>query len=96
MERTRIFAGAAAALGATTAYVHYKSAAAERAHRVRGKFIDVDGVRLHYLASWWDVLRVVKQGSYLPAAQIGEVEKFLGAPAEWSSAHGGVSSFPSS
>ena len=49
MERTRIFAGAAAALGATTAYVHYKSAAAERAHRVRGKFIDVDGVRLHYL-----------------------------------------------
>src|SRR5581483_8698637 len=44
-----IFAGAAAALGATTAYVHYKSAAAERAHRVRGKFIDVDGVRLHYL-----------------------------------------------
>jgi pimeloyl-ACP methyl ester carboxylesterase len=49
MERTRILAGAAAALGATTAYVHYKSAAAERAHRVRGKFIDVDGVRLHYL-----------------------------------------------
>src|SRR5260370_41282681 len=53
------------------------------------------GVRLHHLATWWDVLRVVKQGENLPAAQIGEVEKFLMAPAEWSPAHGGVSSFPS-
>ena len=53
------------------------------------------GVRLHYLASWWDVLRVVKEGNYLAAAQVGEVEKFLHAPAEWSAAHGGVASFPS-
>ena len=52
-------------------------------------------VRLHYLATWWDVLRVVKQGGYLQAAQVDEVEKFLNAPAEWSAAHGGVSSFPS-
>ena len=27
------------------------------------------GVRLHHLATWWDVLRVVKQGSYLAAAR---------------------------
>ena len=54
------------------------------------------GVRLHHLATWWDVLRVVKQGNYLGAQQIGEVEKFLHAPAEWSAAHGGASSFPSS
>jgi len=53
-------------------------------------------VRLHYLATWWDVLAVVKQGGHLGAKQIGEVEKFLKAPAEWSAAHGGVSSFPSS
>jgi orotate phosphoribosyltransferase len=53
------------------------------------------GVRLHHLATWWDVLRVVKQADYLPAAQVGEVEKFLNAPAEWSAAHGGVASFPS-
>jgi orotate phosphoribosyltransferase len=53
------------------------------------------GVRLHHLATWWDVLRVVKQGNYLAAKQIDEVEKFLNAPAEWSAAHGGVSSFPS-
>jgi orotate phosphoribosyltransferase len=38
---------------------------------------------------------VVKQTNYLPAAQIGQVEKFLHSPAEWSAAHGGVSSFPS-
>ena len=53
------------------------------------------GVRLHYLATWWDVLAVVKQAGYREGAQIAEVEKFLGAPAEWSAAHGGVASFPS-
>ncbi|MGH8324522.1 MAG: orotate phosphoribosyltransferase [Steroidobacteraceae bacterium] len=52
-------------------------------------------VRLHHLATWWDVLAVVKRGAYLPAAQIGEVEKFLNAPAEWSAAHGGATSSPS-
>jgi orotate phosphoribosyltransferase len=53
------------------------------------------GVRLHYLATWWDVLSVVKKDAYLGAAQIAEVEKFLNAPAEWSAAHGGVSTFGS-
>ena len=53
-------------------------------------------VRLHHLATWWDVLAVVKKGGYLAPAQIAEVEKFLHAPAQWSAAHGGVSSFPSS
>ncbi len=54
------------------------------------------GVRLHYLATWWDVLAAVKKGGYLEAAKIAEVEKFLNGPAAWSAAHGGVSSFPSS
>jgi hypothetical protein len=27
---------------------------------------------------------------------VAQVEKFLNAPAQWSAAHGGVSSFPSS
>ena len=53
------------------------------------------GVRLHYLATWWDVLALVKKTSYLPSAQTAEVEKFLHAPAAWSAAHGGASSFPS-
>jgi orotate phosphoribosyltransferase len=52
-------------------------------------------VRLHYLATWWDVLAAVKKGGYLEAAKIAEVEKFLHEPAKWSAAHGGASSFPS-
>ena len=52
-------------------------------------------VRLHHLATWWDVLKVVKKGGYLQATQIAEVEKFLHEPAKWSAAHGGVSAFPS-
>jgi orotate phosphoribosyltransferase len=50
------------------------------------------GVRLHHLATWWDVLAVVKKDSYLQSAQIAEVEKFLHEPAKWSAAHGGASS----
>ena len=53
-------------------------------------------VRLHYLATWWDILAVVKKGNYLAAAQVAEVESFLHAPAQWSAAHGGVSAFPAS
>jgi orotate phosphoribosyltransferase len=52
-------------------------------------------VRLHYLATWWDVLAAVKKGGYLETAKIAEVEKFLHEPAKWSAAHGGASSFPS-
>jgi orotate phosphoribosyltransferase len=50
------------------------------------------GVRLHHLATGWDVLAVVKKGGYLKAAQVDEVEKFLHEPAKWSAAHGGASS----
>ena len=54
---------------------------------------DID-VRLHHLATWWDVLRVVKQGGYFAPPVIDEVELFLHAPAKWSAEHGGVSAFP--
>jgi orotate phosphoribosyltransferase len=47
-------------------------------------------VRLHYLATWWDVLAVVKKDAYLGTAQIAEVESFLRDPARWSAAHGGA------
>ena len=53
-------------------------------------------VRLHHLATWWDVLRVVKGGAYFESKVIDEVERFLNAPAAWSAEHGGVSSFPES
>ena len=36
---------------------------------------------LHYLATWWDVLEVVKKGGYLESKQIAEVESFLHARA---------------
>jgi orotate phosphoribosyltransferase len=53
-------------------------------------------VRLHYLATWWDVLALVKKGGYLRTEQIAEVEKFLHEPAKWSAAHGGVATRPAS
>lgn len=53
-------------------------------------------VKLLHLATWWDVLRVVKQGGYFAAPVIDEVERFLNAPAAWSAEHGGVSTFPES
>jgi orotate phosphoribosyltransferase len=53
------------------------------------------GVKLHYLATWWDVLAAVKKLDYLEASKVAEVEKFLHEPAKWSAAHGGASSFPS-
>src|SRR5256886_8344695 len=53
-------------------------------------------VRLHYLATWWGVLAVVKKDGYLKARQLAEVEQFLHEPAKWSAAHGGVAAFPSS
>ena len=40
---------AAAALGASFLFVQARTALAERAHRVRGRLVEVDGVRLHYL-----------------------------------------------
>jgi orotate phosphoribosyltransferase len=51
-------------------------------------------VKLLHLATWWDVLRVVKSGGYFEPRVIDEVERFLNAPAKWSAEHGGVSTFP--
>lgn len=46
--RRRLLAIIASALAAA-AFVQIRTGAAERAHRLRGRFLDVDGVRLHYL-----------------------------------------------
>jgi orotate phosphoribosyltransferase len=53
------------------------------------------GVKLHSLATWWDVLRVAKAGNHFDPPTIAEVEKFLGDPIGWSAAHGGVAQYPS-
>lgn len=47
------------------------------------------GVRLHYLATWRDVLQVCKENDYFDARTLEAVEAFLNNPLEWSSAHGG-------
>src|SRR5437868_13769473 len=60
------------------------------------KILSDINVSLHHLATWWDVLAVVKKDAYLKTAQIAEVEKFLHDPAKWSAAHGGASSPASS
>ena len=49
---------------------------------------DID-VRLHFLATWWDVLQVADEGKYFPKESIAEVRKFLTDPIGWSAAHGG-------
>lgn len=49
------------------------------------------GVRLHALTTWWDVLRVAKEGKYFDETTLFEVEHFLHKPIEWSAAHGGKS-----
>jgi len=47
------------------------------------------GIRLHYLATWWDILREAEAGEHFPAADLAEVRAFLGDPVRWSAAHGG-------
>ena len=53
------------------------------------------GMRLHYLATWWDVLKVCKDEKRFDTTTLAKVEKFLNAPVEWSAAHGGISERPS-
>ena len=48
------------------------------------------GISLHYLATWWDVLRIARADKTFDDATLDEVEKFLHGPAEWSKAHGGI------
>ena len=44
-----IFVAAAASLAAMTAYNVYRVRKAEREHPATGRFVTVDGVRLHYI-----------------------------------------------
>ena len=45
---------------------------------------------LHYLASWWDVLKVCKETNAFDSQTLHEVESFLNEPIKWSGAHGGA------
>ena len=52
------------------------------------------GVKLHALATWWDVFREASAAGTFDVATLGEVEKFLHDPMGWSAAHGGVATLP--
>lgn len=47
------------------------------------------GVTLHALATWSDVLAVAEETGYLTAEQLADVRAFLEDPDGWSAAHGG-------
>jgi len=51
------------------------------------------GIKLHALTTWRDVLAVAKEMGTFDPQTLAEVESFLDAPAAWSAAHGGISSF---
>jgi orotate phosphoribosyltransferase len=57
----------------------------------QGKKILSDlGVTLHALTTWRDVLSVAKAMNTFEPKMLAEVESFIGDPAGWSKAHGGV------
>jgi orotate phosphoribosyltransferase len=48
------------------------------------------GLKLHYLATWRDVLAEARAGGHFDAGTLAEVGSFLAEPLAWSGAHGGV------
>ncbi|MFS8143761.1 orotate phosphoribosyltransferase [Rhizobium sp. R635] len=48
-------------------------------------------VRLHYIATWREVLAIAKQQKLFDEKTLSEVEAFLDAPLAWSARNGGVS-----
>jgi orotate phosphoribosyltransferase len=54
------------------------------------------GVALHHIATWREVLAVARDKALFDEAKLASVQKFLDDPLAWSSAHGGVSTLPSS
>ncbi len=51
-----------------------------------------EGIALHYLCTWHDVLAAAEAGNYFTPAAIAGVREFLKDPVGWSAAHGGRSS----
>ena len=49
-------------------------------------------VKLHYIATWRNVLSVAREQKLFDEQTLSEVEAFLDAPLDWSGRNGGVSS----
>ncbi len=56
--------------------------------------LDKIGLRLHYLATWRDVLAVCKDQGYFDPQTLSEVEAFLDDPLTWSGNNGGATEIP--
>lgn len=56
--------------------------------------LEAAGIRLHYLATWWDILKVAKEQKRFSNETIEQVESFLSAPVQWSANNGGISELP--
>ena len=56
-----------------------------------GKLLDEMGVKLHALATWWDVLAYARSKNLFGSAMLTEAERFMKDPRGWSIEHGGTS-----
>jgi orotate phosphoribosyltransferase len=54
------------------------------------KKLQEHGLRLHYLATWWNVLEVCEAKDYFDKQTLREVRSFLENPLAWSADHGGA------
>jgi len=52
--------------------------------------LEKNGISLHYLATWRDILKVGKDMQYFDDKTFAEIEKFLDEPLRWSTLHGGA------
>lgn len=53
------------------------------------------GIRLHSLATWWNVLDHAKAANHFDTATLEGVERFLHAPLDWSARNGGATELAS-
>ncbi len=49
-----------------------------------------NGIKLHYLATWWDVLDECKKLNDFSKANLEKIEDFLSDPRGWSQTNGGI------
>jgi orotate phosphoribosyltransferase len=56
--------------------------------------LDANNIKMHALATWWDILRVARHTDFFDKDTLTEVESFLNNPMKWSSLHGGISTMP--
>ncbi len=59
------------------------------------EMLDENGLKLHYLVTWWDVLKEARVQGKFDEETLNQVEAFLNAPLEWSKANGGIYELPS-